>query len=179
MTTPTTARTAASGRLTGMERDEMETTLDLSALADDGDTIDIGGGRTLRLRIEPDPDMSILDEQGEGVWCGRIEWSHTTNNYGWNRRPDGFTGRAEIIDRDRNDCLWWEVPADIERGTPGYYSLRSSIRDLLEYGYSQVGLQLLEECDHGDAHVIGDAWIGGVGSFYPELVPDLLAEIDA
>jgi hypothetical protein len=154
------------------------TTIDMdavrAALTDDRDTFELPDGRTLRLRIEPDPDMSILDEQGEGVWCGRIEWDKgRTNDYGYRDRPDGFTGRAEVIHRDRSDRLWWEVPADIVIGSDHHRTLRQSILDLYHYGYSQVGLVL--ECEHGGE--VASTWIGGCDEFYPELLDDLVGEV--
>lgn len=151
------------------------TTVDLSALTDDGDTLMLPTGNTLRLRVEPDPDMSLMDEQGEGVWCGRLEWTQS-HDYG-TRRPDDFTGRAEVIERDGRSALWWEVPADIEIGSDTHRSLRTSILDLLRFGYVLVGLEELATCDHGAQHVIRQAWIGGVDSFYPELLGELFGDL--
>lgn len=148
---------------------------DLASLTDDGDTIELADGRVLRLKVEPDPHPSIMDEQGEGVWCGRIEWDNGRENaYGWRMRPDGFTGRAEVIERDWHARLWWEVPADIVIGSDTHHNLRQSILDLYRYGYCQVGLVL--ECEHGGE--LDSAWVGGCDNFYPELVTDLVTELD-
>lgn len=150
-------------------------TLDLSVLTDHGDTLELADGRSLVLKIQPDPDWSIMDEQGEGVWCGKLAWdARRTNAYGYRVRPDGFTGRAEVLERDRDARLWWEVPADVVIGSDVYRSLRQSILDLLNFGYVQVGLVLL--CEHGGE--LDSAWLGGCDSFYPELVDELALELD-
>lgn len=151
------------------------TATDLASLTDDNDTFELEDGRVLRLKVETDPFTSIMDEQGEGVWCGRLEWdAGRTNDYGYRRRPDGFTGRAEVIHRDRDARLWWEAPADVVIGSDVHRSLRQTIRDLLEYGYVQVGLVL--ECEHGGE--LSSAWLGGCDSVYDGLVAELAEELD-
>lgn len=135
----------------------------IDALRDDGDTITIDDNVKLRLRVQPD-DYSIMHEQGEGVWCGKLEWgTQDPYNWGWHRRPDGFTGRSEVILTDRNDRLWWEIPADVEIGSEVYRNLRNEISDCLNYGYNTVGVEVLSGIDHyGRAIVVDASWIGGV-----------------
>jgi hypothetical protein len=147
---------------------------DLASLREHGDKIELGDGRTVRLVIEPDPDMSIMDEQGSGMWCGRLAWDGPANEYGYRTRPDGFTGRAEVIERDGRERLWWEVPADVVIGSDSYRTLRQSILDLCRCGYVSVGLVL--ECEHGGQ--LSVAWVSGCDSFYPELIDDLASELD-
>lgn len=151
----------------------------VAALTDHGDTFELPDGRTLRLKVEHDPYTSIMDEQGEGVWCGRLEWddSRTENAYGYRMRPDGFTGRAEVISRDRDARLWWEVPGDIVIGSDHHRTFRQTILELLEYGYKMVTVELCEECDHGGEHVVNFDTVGGCDSVYPELVADLVSEV--
>lgn len=96
-------------------------------------------GHVLRLKVEPDEYVSIMDEQGEGVWCGRLEWSDRRHD----NRPDGFDGGAEVIYRDRGDRLWWQPPDDCKRDPEIRKAVRRQILDLLEYGYVVVILELL------------------------------------
>jgi hypothetical protein len=156
---------------------DIATMADLSSLKDHGDTVELADGRTVRLTIEPDTDHSIMDDQGEGMWCGALAWDNPqrTNEYGYVMRPIGFeSGRCEVIETDGRYRLWWAVPDDIKVGSDQHRKLRETIRDLLRYGYVVVGLTL--ECEHGGT--LDSAYVGGVDSFYPELVDDLASEID-
>jgi len=124
-----------------------------------------GGGRMLRLTHEPD-DMSIMDEQGDGVWCGRLEWGRRSSCTGHNLRPDGFDGGAEIIYTDGRDSLWWQVPADVKRGSDSYRSLRRVITDILEHGYQVVVVELCAGFNaYGDPVVREFASLGCVEPF--------------
>lgn len=132
----------------------------------DGDTWDMDDGRVIELRVTPDDDMSIMDEQGEGVWCGQLEWVHQTNDYGWPIRPEWADGGAEIIYRDRGDVLWWRPLDDCLKDRGIRDAVRSTVCELLEYGYSNVDVTV-------DGHT---ASLGGCDSVYPELVQELAAE---
>lgn len=147
-------------------------TLDLSGLTDDGDTLDLAGGRMIRLRIEPDHDTSVNDFD-----CyGRVEWRDS-----WSRqtlRPITFDGNAEIIDRDGIAALWWQPPADVKRSDPGFRQLRSSVIDLVTYGFRSVGLELCEGTDHYGRPIVTDStWIGGVDDVSADYLPHLLADL--
>lgn len=132
---------------------------DLSALNDDGATLELDDGRTLRLRIETDQDWSIDDSD-----CyGRIGWGET-NEGGNPVRPAGFDGGAEKIDT-LGGPVWWQPPTDlmIQRGTAEWSAYRSFLGDLISFGFKSVGLELLEGEDHyGRPIVVGAAWLGGI-----------------
>lgn len=154
----------------------------VEALTCDRDTYELPDGRVLRLRIEAD-HMSILDEQGEGVWCGRIEWGTNDPDTGYSRRPHDFTGAAEKIYSDRFDVLWWEVPADLRSPdmAESKAATRGVIRDIIDFGYKSIGVELCEGTDAYGKLIVRDcAWIGGVepmtdaAEFTDELIHEVL-----
>lgn len=160
-------------------------TLDLAALTDDGDELELPGGRVLVLKVEPDDDLSIMDEQGEGMWCGRLSWPVRNRETGRDERPRDFDGGARLIRFGCGyDAIWWQVPKDLLDGTSPAESLdmteRAIVR-LLEEGYVQVGVQLWEVVtdsrDQEHRVMVDDAWIGGVDEVYPELVEELVEEV--
>lgn len=158
----------------------MSTTLDLRF---DGDT-DTVDGIEYTLRMEPDPYMSIMDEQGEGVWCGRIEWSDNDRTTGYPRKPETFcNGRTQRLDTDRGSTLWWEVPADMRSWKAGGFpdeatwkeslsGLRRAIKDILEFGYSTM---VLESSDGYQSA------LGGIeyGAEPADFLRDLLSDIES
>lgn len=153
-----------------------------SDLTDDGDRVTMEDGRELRLRVVPDEYTSIMDEQGEGVWCGRLAWPHHNRETGRDERPSDMDGGARLIRYGRgHDAIWWQVPADLLRGEGDLAAVESAIRDLLEYGYSQVGVELWETVtdSRGTEHQVkvADAWVGGCYAVDEELVADLVAEV--
>lgn len=154
----------------------------LEELTDNMDRVVLPDGRTVQLKIEPDPYCTINDYD-----CyGRIEWTRN-NEYG-PVRPSDMTGRAQILDRDwrgsYGSALWWEPYSDKDF-VPTEEQIRrerSQIRDLVEYGFMQVGVEVLEECPKcQNVHVAVSHWIGGVDSidepYIHELVNDALAEL--
>lgn len=173
-----------------MTENDLDTMAD--ELTDDGDTVHLSeyegfsddDTRILRLRLEPD-DMTIMDEAGEGVWCGRLAWDdRNVNDYGWRRRPDGFDGRAEVIYRDRGDRMWWQVPDDIAPGSEAHASLRRTILDIIEYGYHIAIIELLDGTDaYGRPIVRQVESLGGIEPFPDdahmlEVVTALLEQMD-
>lgn len=153
----------------------MSNKYDIDWLDDRGDDYEIQG-ITFTVKAVCDEDMSILDEQGEGVWCGRLEWpSLRTNNYGHHVRPADFDGNAELLGFNRSyDRIWWQPPEDVARTDPHFAELRRSVLDALEYGY--VGV--IVECEHGERSLWG---IDSMESEYQadvacELIDELLRE---
>lgn len=115
------------------------TTIDLSSLTEDGDTLDLGDGRTLRLRIRPDED---IDPFKEFDCYGKLSECRTDG-----QRPAGFDGNAEKL-RLQHDCYWWQPPADgPKRGTDEFASLRQSVIDVANDGLYGVVLELLSGKD--------------------------------
>lgn len=155
----------------------------LADLRDAEDRVTLEDGRTVILRIEPDPTTTINDYD-----CyGRVEWTRN-GEYG-PVRPNDMTGRAQILDRDWHgsygSALWWEPYSDKDY-VPDAEQIRRErmhIRDLIEYGFMSVGLVVMEDCPNcGRAHVSNEWWVGGVDSieeqYVKELVADALVKLD-
>lgn len=115
----------------------------------DGESYTDTDGRTWTMKIVPDEISSIFDEQGEGVWCGKLEWSHQTNAYGWTVRPDGFDGNAEILERDHRSALWWQPLEDCKPNSETRRLVREAVLDCLRYGY--VGIMLKTDDGYRDS----------------------------
>lgn len=111
---------------------EPDMTIDVDRLRDSEDVVELDDGSRVVLTIIPDEVAGLED------WAdcyGTIEQSRTTD-YG-TRRPDGFSGNAEIIDRDRWGATWWEPPTDgPKRGTSEFAAMRRNLMDIREYGFS-------------------------------------------
>lgn len=176
-----------------MTTDERQ--LDLSSLTDDGDTIELGDGRTLRLRIEND-DTPVMDQWSDDCY-GRVEWidphaiarwQDRTGNYNGAPRPAGFDGNAEKLHlslppNGSSDYYWWQPPADVPRTSEHFRTMRAAVEELLTWGYYSVGVELLDGTDaYGRPIVANAAWLGGIepnyGSYLAEVISDLVAELE-
>lgn len=163
---------------------EPESTFDvgdiLEELTDDGDTFELSDGRTLRLRIEPDAGTTINDFDCYGKMSKyAFDYVHDAHA----PRPDGFNGNAEKIQVDRGYWVWWQPPDDIPRSSEQFSEFRRMVRDLLEIGFYQVGLELLDGTDaYGRPIVVKQEWLGGVDSIeedhLADILSDMLAELD-
>jgi hypothetical protein len=168
--------------------------IDTSDLTDDGDLLELGDRFRLRLRIEHDPDSSINDYDGDGK-VSKYAYDHRDAEY--RHRPDGFTGRARKFEVDRGLVMWWEpydgpmgwqddagewhhanwdqLPVAVQRKEA------ERIHDLLMDGFKVVSLMLEELVPDswGGEHWVeaGFESLGGVDSFYPELISDLASEL--
>lgn len=157
----------------------MTTIPDLSGLTDDGDTVDLGDGHTLRLRIEGDP-YTYLDDYD---WYGRVDLGQRNPDTGYNERPRDFDGNAEKIDVIYGP-IWWQPPADVARGSKTFTAIRQTVRDIVSFGYSVYILEHLYDTDaYGCPIVRAYATIGGVEPFpdtayVRSLVSDLYVELD-
>lgn len=133
-------------------------------------------GRTFRLKLGPCEYGSIMDEQGEGVWCGRLEWS-ASNDYG-KVRPEGFDGNAEVLDTDRNMSLWWQPMEDCKPNTEVRAQVRKQIVANLTEGYYEVEVVdedgRTEYAGNLDAPVWPDR-----GEWHRYSAADLIAEMHA
>jgi len=147
-----------------------DTMLDLSDLDADGATLALGE-YTLRLRIEPDLDTGINDYD-----CyGKISTGH---RYGDRvTRPADFDGNAEKLHTQGAWC-WWQPPSDIKRGTPEFHDLASLVRDLAEYGFYLVYVELLHGLDAYKRPIVIDVdVVGGVDSTSSSNILDLARDL--
>jgi len=139
-------------------------------LRSDGDTLELEDGRVLRLRVTAD-DWTLDDE--DPTVMGRVGW--------WTKdeRPDWCDGSAEILDRERGQCLWWMPPASAKGDEFERRNVRSQVREILAYGYSTYTLEVCEGRDaYGQLIVRDSESIGGVaplwdGSDVDDLVDNL------
>jgi hypothetical protein len=141
-------------------------TIAATELQDERDTFELGAddGAFLRVRFEPDTDTSIMDEQGAGVWCGRLEWAPRGERYHVGqrstRRPYDFDGGAEIIHTNgHGGALWWDVPADLRGDAVKDQrdSCRRAIVNVIENGYVGIVVEMCAGEDHYGAPIVRDA----------------------
>lgn len=180
-------------------------------LVDDGDTYVIvldsepdqafadDGTWTFRLCIEHD-DLQVSDIEDPEVF-GRYECRQYLD--GNRDRPDGFTGAAVKIPDDANQgyYYWYEPPKDLRRFKGSGFSTieaweeakalnLSYVRNLLSWGYIQIGVKLTHLRPDGYTRKWA-AWVGGVESgtglwgeslkhhdeYVAEMVKDQIAEV--
>lgn len=157
--------------------------IDFSSLEDDGDTLELADGRTLRLKIEVDQDTNISDFPD----CyGRLtEERVRRNDYGYEARPSDMTGNAEKLWYGNDGPWWWEPPVDIKRSNPMFRELRDNVRELLAFGFAIVTLELLQGEDaYRRPIVVESASLGGIdftsrSSYIHEVVSELAHELIA
>ena len=149
----------------------------------DGLSVDV------RLTVVPD-DVDRVQMLNDDDFYGRVAWGRfnryhvTCDAYGRTLRPDGFDGNAEIIQHNYpRDVLWWQPPADVPRTSEHFASLRSTVRDLVEYGYVGyvVDVRTTIPTAWGDRTVkVATASLWGIDTHnpreYPSAVADLVAE---
>ena len=115
-------------------------------------------GRTYRLVVTPDMDVSINDYD-----CyGRYDWGIQS---GWQTRP------PEDFDQERterlailNDVVFWEPPEGFESWPhPAQQALRHQVRDLVSFGFHVVTVERIDGTDaYGKPIVVDFDCIGGV-----------------
>lgn len=163
------------------------TDLDLTQLTQDGDTLELPDGRTLRVRVEPDQDYNPFEDFDIYGRISDLRWGPDNrsleNVYGNLERPHDFDGNAEKIDII-SGRIWWQPPKDgPKRGTPEFREWRSFIIDLASYGGVGVILELLDEVPdaYGQPVVRHTASLWGIDSlddgYITEVVRDLAHEL--
>lgn len=116
----------------------------VSALTDDGDQYRDSDGRVWTLTMPADECSSLMDEQGDGMWCGRLEWATRSSLTGYDVRPAGMNGRARKIGPNQgHDAVWWQPPSDVAE--EHLRTMAATIDDILSYGYCG----LMVETDDG------------------------------
>jgi len=147
---------------------------DASDMTDDGDTVELFDGTTLRLRIEADQDYNGFDEAD----CyGRIGIDRADYYYGRARRPEGFDGNAEKVSTIGGP-MWWQPPTDVKRTDEGFAALRSLVSDLASFGWHIITVEHCEGVDaYGRGIVRGVASLGGIDSVDDATVRDIVADL--
>lgn len=146
----------------------------LDRLDGDGAEIKLSRGRALRLRIETDQDSDLNDFDCYGRTAPTSDYPDT--------RPQGFDGNAEKIWLS-GDAIWWQPPTDgPARGTAEFRSLRAMVRDLAEYGFHGVVLELTHGHDAYRRPIVRNvASLWGIDSlengYLREVVGELAAEL--
>ena len=178
----------------------MTGTLDLPKLAGDlvdDDSVELDGGRKLRLLQDPDYDVSINDFD-----CyGKVEYIEPRRR--GQSRPEGFDGFARKIWTHDGSCYWWQPPADLRGAKPTHpivvdadgvrhvrpdvvidqiASLGRLVRNILDFGFVCVGVEVIATCDgcHQE-RVLTTAFVGGVEpltdrEYMVDIVQDLITQ---
>lgn len=149
------------------------------------DTYELDAETRLVARVIEDYHFDIMDEAGEGAWCGSLEWSQRGKWSGNAQRPASMDGGARIIERDGWSDLWWQPPADCLADAAILRMVELQIRDLLAYGYSGVAVDVETLCSCCDTwKVTRDASVWGLGTaslwehdVLAEVVGELLHEL--
>lgn len=158
---------------------------DIAADLTDESTYELDAETRLVARVIEDYHSDIMDEAGEGAWCGSLEWSQRGRWSGNAQRPASMDGGARIIERDRWSDLWWQPPADCLADAAILRMVELQIRDLLAYGYSGVAVDVETLCSCCDTwKVTRDASVWGLGTaslwehdVLAEVVGELLHEL--
>lgn len=145
-------------------------------------TIELDDGKALRVKLEPDYDTSVSDFPDlYGIFEPVQRWDRDGCRAG---RPDGFDGNAEKIWIGRSEQVWWQPPKDIKRTDPNFSHLRDEVREIGEFGFMVVVVELLEGKDHyGDGIVRDSTCLGGVEGnadhdYLATVIEDMLSELD-
>lgn len=161
--------------------------LDLSSLTSDRDTLDLGNGLSLRVRVEGDDSGMGWNDQMDAECYGTVEWVHQVGGYP--ERPAHFDGAARKIMVDGYQTCWWQPPTAKAIGTvwtPEQWREQTAyVRERVEFGWYCVGLELRETVTDslGQSHtvVLDSGWLGGVDDvsdeYLPEVVSDLFANL--
>lgn len=119
------------------------------------DTIELDNGYFMRLLEMPDHHTEIndFDCYGKVSWCARNPY---TGHY--SPRPEGFDGMAEIVRTYNGEGAWWQPPADLRdtwnEDTPLRNKLRTTVREILDYGFRALVLELLKGRDAYGNHIV-------------------------
>lgn len=148
----------------------------------EGDSVEVEDGLLLRLKIEPDFETSIEDFDCYGK-IAPVTGSRYGGKLGivggFDDRPDGFDGGAEIIS-GRDGRYWWQPPTDIpiERGSDEWRKYRQSIADLIEFGFVVVAIQVCDGTDYfGNPIVVDVENLCGVDSIDSDYVHTIVTEL--
>lgn len=130
------------------------------------------------VRVLTEPDLMSDPRDGQD-WYGRFEFFENRQRH--DTRPDGFDGAARKIGL-RDGFLWWQPPADALADPELLVSLRDGLRDLAEFGFNCVVVELLDQSTdyYGRPVVRASRSYGGIEPF-SDLVPairDLLGDLE-
>lgn len=137
---------------------------------------------TLRLHVEPDNETSINDYDCYGTISQGYDYWHEAKS----ERPAGFDGAARKMQIERGTWVWWQPPADIKPESESVADLFRLVRNLIECGFTAVGVSLHETVTDSLGHdhevQVDVAWLGGIDTtddpaYLRSVVADLLLEL--
>lgn len=149
-----------------------------------GDMIDVGDGRQIRLKIEPDTDTTINHFDCYGKTSKIFDYYRER----YSHRPDDMNGNAEKLQIGSGDWIWWQPPDPKEtgapkRGTAEFAKMRQQVSDLLEFGFCGVILEVLDGRDAYHLPIVTDtASLWAIDSlehgYLTVLISDLIGELN-
>lgn len=152
--------------------------IDVTKLRDDGDTLQLWGGQTLRLLITTDDGGFTINDFD----CyGRTEWVNK-DGLGRHTRPECMNGDARVIDTGRGAACWWQPPADV--AAEYIPSILKEVLGIHQFGFQIYTLELLRGADvYGRDIVVEAVTIGGIepfidSSYSDSVIRDLLNDIE-
>lgn len=154
--------------------------VDLSELVDDGDTVELGDGRSLRLRIMPD-DTDAFEEYD----CYGLVEPVDTHRQGYSVRPSGFDGNSEKMWLQQNNgYIWWQPPKEgPKRGTVEFTSFKQHVNDIASFGMCVLVVEVCQGVDGYNRPIVTN--VGSLGGIEPfptdeykaEIIGDIVAEL--
>jgi hypothetical protein len=154
-------------------------------LSADGDTVQLAGGRMLRLKILPDENYSINEYDSDGKVSDAHRYADGNLDNGGAQRPDGFDGGAVKIEVGQDSWAWWQPCKDAVYPTPEDFEKdKRRVSNLCQYGFVGVRLEVCEGEDayhrpivRQEASVWGEEWDCMENSYGQEIIGDLAAEL--
>lgn len=117
-----------------------------------GRTVQMPNGYVLRAKQEPDMDNEISDFPDSYGLVAPVEYSKYTSEMV--DRPESFNEHAEVLRTYRNDPMWWQPPDDIEHDSFVKNALRSTVTDILNYGFINWVVELCRGFDAYDKYIV-------------------------
>lgn len=121
---------------------------------------------TVRIKMGPDyhTQISDFDCYGKIEPVERNRWGAHEKD-----RPAGFDGAAEKL-RLRDGELWWQPPLFDKEDYRRWHTdsmwrreLRTQIVDILEFGFTEITVEILRGADAYNRPIVVDAWhLGGI-----------------
>lgn len=148
----------------------------------DGDTVTVWlseydpcDGRGIRVKLEPtdipaDEQINDCDVYGQVAPVEHARY-RTGPGRGELSRPEGFDGAARKLHGRTWDYWWQPHPTTVAQGPDAIRQAAGEVTDLLEYGFTYLGLEILEGEDAYGRPIV-QAFTGLGGCDYTIYAPD-------